>query len=179
MLRRWPFTGWNSFKSKVKIWQNLQSGCAPSEDSDPPSLIRVFAVRMEKPWVFSYPLSTQRRLIRLGGCPGWSESSLGARSFCWFCHIAAQIRWLLSKVRVKILYLQVKIMYIWCWRLRCGAEKPRWTTLSKASALEVTAVGSLFHWVRIPVSLCDTYLTYMLTSVTQHSHSAWIHCSSC
>ena len=40
--------------------------CAPSEDSDqsghPPSLIRVFAIRMKKAWVLSYPLSTQRRL---------------------------------------------------------------------------------------------------------------------
>ena len=27
--------------------------------------------------------------IRPGGCPGWSESSLGAHSFCWFCHVAA------------------------------------------------------------------------------------------
>ena len=47
-----------------------------SEDSDqpghPPSLIRVFAVRMKKAWVLSYPLSAQRRL--------WSESSLGAQS---------------------------------------------------------------------------------------------------
>ena len=47
-------------------WQNQQSDCAPSEDSDqpghPPSLIRVFAVRMKKPWVLSYPLSAQRRL---------------------------------------------------------------------------------------------------------------------
>ena len=55
-------------------WQNQQSDCAPSEDSDqpghPPRLIRVFAVR---------------------GCPGWSESSLGAQSFCWFCHEAAHI----------------------------------------------------------------------------------------
>ena len=46
--------------------------CAPSEDSDqpghPPSLIRVFAVRMKK----------------CRGCPGWSESSLGSQSFCWF-----------------------------------------------------------------------------------------------
>ena len=45
---------------------NQQSNCAPSEDSDqpghPPSLIRVFAVRMKKAWVLSYPLSTQRRL---------------------------------------------------------------------------------------------------------------------
>ena len=40
--------------------------CAPSEDLDqpghPPSLIRVFAVRMKKPWVVSYPLSAQPRL---------------------------------------------------------------------------------------------------------------------
>ena len=47
-------------------WQNQQSDCAPSEDSyqpgHPPSLIRVFAVRMKKAWVFSYPLSAQRRL---------------------------------------------------------------------------------------------------------------------
>ena len=28
----------------------------------PPSLIRVFTVRMKKPWVFSYPLSAQQRL---------------------------------------------------------------------------------------------------------------------
>ena len=32
------------------------------EDSDPPSLIRVFAVRMKKAWVLSYPQSAQRRL---------------------------------------------------------------------------------------------------------------------
>ena len=54
-------------------------------------LIRVFAVRMKKPWVLSYPLSAQRRLIRLGGCRGWSESSLGAHSLCWFCHVVAQM----------------------------------------------------------------------------------------
>ena len=47
-------------------WQNQQNDCAPSEDSDqpghPPSVIRVFAVRMKKAWVLSYPLSAQRRL---------------------------------------------------------------------------------------------------------------------
>ena len=45
--------------------------CAPSEDSDqpghPPSLIRVFAIRMKKPWVLSYPLSAQRRFL-----PDWA-----------------------------------------------------------------------------------------------------------
>ena len=40
--------------------------CAPSEDSDqsgyPPSLIKVFTVRMKKAGVLSYALSTQRSL---------------------------------------------------------------------------------------------------------------------
>ena len=47
--------------------------CPLSKNS--PSLIRVFAVRMKKPWFLSYPLSTQRRL--------WSD---WVQSFCWFCH---------------------------------------------------------------------------------------------
>ena len=54
--------------------------CAPSEDSDQfghsPSLIKVFAVRMKKAWLFSYPLSAQHRLIRLDGC--YADMSL-----CW------------------------------------------------------------------------------------------------
>ena len=43
-------------------WQNVQSGCASSEDSDPPNLIRVFAVRLKKALVLNYPLSAQWRL---------------------------------------------------------------------------------------------------------------------
>ena len=56
---------------------------APSEDSDQPvhllSLIRSFAVRMMKHWALNSLLSAQWTLIRLGRCPGWSESSLGAQ----------------------------------------------------------------------------------------------------
>ena len=36
-------------------------------------------------------MRTAKTLIRLGGCPGWSESSLGAQSLCWFCHVAAHM----------------------------------------------------------------------------------------
>ena len=50
-----------------------------------------FAVRMKKPWVLSYPLSAQRRLIRLVGGPGWSQSLMGAQSFCWVFHVAAHL----------------------------------------------------------------------------------------
>ena len=56
----------------------------PSKNSDqpghPPSLIRVFAVPLKKARIPSYPLIAERRLIRLGGCPGWAESSLGAHA---------------------------------------------------------------------------------------------------
>ena len=56
--------------------------CAPSEDSDqpghPPSLIRVFAVRMKKACVLSYALSAQRRLWS----PGWSV--FAGRTFIFF-----------------------------------------------------------------------------------------------
>ena len=32
---------------------------------------------------------TAKTLIRLGRCPGWSESLLGPQSFCWLCHVMA------------------------------------------------------------------------------------------
>ena len=54
------------FNIWAATWQNQQCGCVPSEVSDqpghPPSLIRVFAVRMKKAWVLSCPLSAQQRL---------------------------------------------------------------------------------------------------------------------
>ena len=63
------------------VRQNKQNDYASSEDSDKPghpsSLIRVFAVHMKKVWVLSYPLSAQHGF---SGCPGWSESSLGAQA---------------------------------------------------------------------------------------------------
>ena len=61
-------------------WQNQQSGCVSSEESDqpghPPSLISLHAWKklgsLATHWAHS------EDSIRLGGCPGWSESSLGA-----------------------------------------------------------------------------------------------------
>ena len=70
--------------------QNQHNDLCPQRDSDqsghPPILIRVFAVRMKKNWVLSYPLSAQRRLwsdwadvqADLSIRPVWSESSLKA-----------------------------------------------------------------------------------------------------
>ena len=70
--------------------------CAPSKDSNQPghpsSLIRVFAVRMKKAWVLSYPLSTQRRLDQTGRMPRLICLRWAHIPFCWFCHKAALMR---------------------------------------------------------------------------------------
>ena len=83
------------FLKWATTWQNQQNECAPSEDSDqpghPPSLIRIFATRMKKAWSLATHWAHSEDYIRLGGCPGWSESSLGAQSLYWFCHVSAQI----------------------------------------------------------------------------------------
>ena len=79
-------------------WQNQQSECAPSQDSDqpghPPSLIRVFVVRMKKAWVLSYPLNTQRRLWS-----DWADAQADL-SLCWaHTHFVGFVmRWLILQV---------------------------------------------------------------------------------
>ena len=51
--------------------------CAPSKDSDQLGHLPTEC--------------TTKTLIRLGRCPGWSESLLGAQSFYLFCHEVAQL----------------------------------------------------------------------------------------
>ena len=48
---------------------------------------------------------TAKTLIRLGRCPGWSESLLGAQSLCWFYHVAGQILARLSPVLTVLWFL--------------------------------------------------------------------------
>ena len=65
--------------------------CAPSENSDPPSLIRVSAVRLKQNWVLNYPLSAQRRLCSdLADAQADLSFRWAQKSFCWFCHEVAQ-----------------------------------------------------------------------------------------
>ena len=76
-------------------WQNQQNECAPSEDSDqpghPPSPIRVLAVRMKKPWVFSYPLSAQQRLWS-----DWANAQAGLSLHWAHSHIVGFVMSLLK-----------------------------------------------------------------------------------
>ena len=92
--------------------------CAPSEDSDqpghPPSLIRVFAVCMKKPWVIGYLQSAKWRLgsdyVDAQADPSlrWAH-----RSFCWFCCVVAHLKiWkLLFDVMIRISY-GIKCLFV-------------------------------------------------------------------
>ena len=105
-------------------WQNQKNGCALSEDSDQPgqptSLMRVFAVRMKKAWVLSYPLSAQRRLWA-----GWADAQADL-SLSW------PHTYFVGFVMSRLIYL-----YFWfalwmggCWKKKKIPEKSRtscWT----------------------------------------------------
>ena len=126
-------------------WQNQQCGCAPSEDSDQPghlpSLIRVFAVRMKK----LHTERTAKTLIRLGGCPGWSESLLGAQPHCWFCHEAAQIPSLsvllcsfLLKVKTGMFLSKLPVARDWVCQTRLTKVVAKWWMLSNICTWEAS-----------------------------------------
>ena len=53
---------------------------------------------------------TAKTLIRLGGCPGWYESSLGAHTFCLFCHVAAHF---ITRSCCSHSYLFVLFRHLW------------------------------------------------------------------
>ena len=46
-------------------------------------------------------MRTAKTLIRLDWCPGWSESSLGAHSLFWFCHVAAHMSLFKSQLLIQ------------------------------------------------------------------------------
>ena len=96
----WPYNQWftspsDNFSPKVKTEKvcddetqfepphdkTNKMTCAPSEDSDqpghPPSLIRVFAVRMKNHWALNYLLSAQWRLWS-----DWADAQADL-SLCW------------------------------------------------------------------------------------------------
>ena len=68
--------------------QTNKMTCAPSEDSDqpghPPSLISLRCPHKETLGLWLSIKHTANALIRLGECPGWSESLLG--TLCGTCH---------------------------------------------------------------------------------------------
>ena len=135
-------------RSELHRDKTNKMACAPSKDSDqpghPPSLIRVFAVRLKKARILSYPLSAQRRL--------WSDwanaqADLSLRwahmPFCWFCHNVAHLFSILVISGMKH-FITASLTIIWlapnnpfyiCVMKKKESPQPEWWTNLKASYL--------------------------------------------
>ena len=86
--------------------------CAPSKDSD--------QLWHEESWDLKLSVErTEKTLIRLGRCPGWSESSPGAHPVCWLCQEVARFL-LLQLVLVQTLTEQSHI----CPHVRTSTSPP-------------------------------------------------------
>ena len=101
--------------------------CASTEGSDqpghPPSLIRVFAVRMKKHWVLIYPLSAQRGLWS-----DWADVQTDLSLRWSHTHF---VGFVMSRL---ILWPHLKIL--WHYEtvigvIRRGRQKKRWSIISQ------------------------------------------------
>ena len=158
----WIFAGRKSTKRHVRPGKTqINLGILP--------VWSVFAVRMKKAWVLIYPLSAQRRLIKLGGCPGWSESSL----------VAFAILLVLSCVDSNILLIPLCLLIIdgcYCWMRatsvfgnqqkllnRIITDKPIWSGKDQGSIKQSTRESfseTILHFWTVIVNpvLCDLKL---------------------
>ena len=83
----WKYTtGYRSFIYYIHAYM--------SRDTTKPTKWVCAQRRLRSAWASQgFFMRTAKTLIRLGRCPGWSEVSLGAQPFCWFCHVAVQSLW--------------------------------------------------------------------------------------
>ena len=129
--------------------------CAPSEDSGqpghPPSLIRVFAVRIEETLCPKLPNErTAKTLIRLGECPGWSESLLGAQVILLVCCAQAHI-YVSGQSAIWV--------HRWTWHTYCMCSRDDCEEFSKQRTWRSHAFYN--YWIiRMTFSQCTIKLTW-------------------
>ena len=58
---------------------------------------------------------------RMGGCPGWSDSSLGAQTFCWFYHEVAHLSFGLLYFDYSMVFREVSSHNIF-WLISCQSQ---------------------------------------------------------
>ena len=162
-------------KKKVLVWKAAEicyeitnepphdktnkMACAPSEDSDqtaqPPSLIRVFAVRMKKVWVLSYPLSAQRRF--------WSD-------------------WADAQADLSLRWAHSYYVGFVTRRLRWGLKNPKKRLDVTLTQQGFMSPHNLYDWNDI-ISALNVFQTgkvqYMFIIITYHPHTnSYIECGN-
>ena len=85
------------FSMWAATWQNQQNECAPVKTQISLGICPVWSESsLCAQWVAKDPMflhadSEDSDQTGRSGCPGWSECSLYAHPFCWFCHVAAHV----------------------------------------------------------------------------------------
>ena len=133
----------------------------------PPSLIRVFAVRMKKAWVLNYPLSAKRRLWS-----DWPVSSLGAQSFRWFCHEVAQLYNLLHCFQVHLEYRQKYTLQNW----NSKSFIYVFFFAESAAMLVLNTKIPMEHWLGIFFKSESAMIFNLNSSLHTNSHSSFRVC---
>ena len=150
----------------VRNQRRLRSACASAQSdqslrcADAQADLSLRCVLNGKPFF----MRTAKTLIRLGGCPGSFESSLGAHSVCWFCHVAAQLNflsthwvdcWFFSRHLNGNLYLKYLVNSCHCKYLLFKWLTPQkssiWAPLDKRYHLSFSNPAYL-HWIFNPNS---------------------------
>ena len=107
-----------------------------------------------------------KTLIRLGGCPGWSESSLGAHSLCWFCHVAAHIYMYGASIYLRTLVRNPVWKKVWnprCWVWR--RHQNTWTMLvckSYNSEEDSLDWSDSQDWIVIVTVVIDSHSCFLI-----------------
>ena len=110
----------------------------------------VFAVRMKKAWVLSYPLSAQQRLSSDWADAQTDLSLRWVQSFCWFCHEVAQIQ---IRTFLKFPELSVSLRF----QEYTDSIKPNWK-------------AEIYHCIR---RTRGTMVLYCSSEIQCHSELPW------
>ena len=100
---------------------------------------------------FGPKLPTERKaktLVRLGGCPGWSESSLGAHSLsnCWCCPVTAHVT-------------KTWGLWLWPWPWNVDLDRLVWADYTWATSREnLSSALKCWPW---PVGLSWLHMSHV------------------
>ena len=161
----------NSHILCIVIWaalrRNQQNGMCAQRRLGSACLIRVFAFRMKKVWVISYPSSAQRTLwsdcadAQADLSPRWAHMP-----FCLFCHEAAHFNktWYLGcSLPRQFCYIKLRPLFGQLW----------------PNYVSCLTVCTMCYWYRLPTQNGVTLLHNMIRMVNWRLYQSHSKCNSC
>ena len=115
-----------------------------------------------------------KTLIRQGRCPGWSESSLGTHSFCWFCHVAAHTKIHHLPCVTKFCTVKWRLDQLW-WQERIPGDQETHTNKGVGMA-DFKRIAKTHDQSARMRMLCCTHISFcsFFSTTSKKLHSAWL-----